>query len=83
MPISEEGTEALEEERKLPLTGEDPAREGFERGLASEPDRPLSKEEKEAAERDHGRPERVYAPASARVPRQPAPGDDKLVDSEA
>ena len=31
--------------------------------------RPLTPAEREAAEHDPGRPERVYAPASARVPR--------------
>lgn len=83
MAISEEGAEALEEERRLPLRGEDPAREALERGLASEPERPLSKEEKDAAEADPGRPDRVYAPASARVPKEPAAGDDRLIGQQS
>ena len=61
------------------IDGEDPGREELMNDLASEPARPLTDEEKEAAEHDAPRPERVYAPASARVPKEPAPGDDKLV----
>ena len=61
------------------IDGEDPGREELMNDLAGEPARPLSDEEEEAAERDPGRPERVYAPASARVPKEPAPGDDKLI----
>jgi hypothetical protein len=72
MPIEEEGREALRSEARPSLEGEDSAREGVERSLAKEPDRPLSKEEQEAAERDPGRAERVHAPASARVPKEPA-----------
>jgi hypothetical protein len=40
---------------------------------------PLTPAERAAAEHDPGRPERVYAPASARVPKEPAPGDDRLI----
>ena len=42
-------------------------------------DRPLTDDEREALEHDPGRPERVYAPASARVPKEPVPGDDRLI----
>ena len=80
MPIEEEGGEAPRSEARPPLEGEDRAREGVERGLASEPERPLSGEEQEAAERDPGRSERVHAPASARVPKEPAPRDDRLIE---
>ena len=61
------------------IVGEDPGREELMNDLVAEPARPLTDEEQEAAQRDHGRPERVYAPASARVPKEPAPGDDKLI----
>ena len=80
MPIDEEGREALHDEARLPLAGEDPAREAEVHDLVNEPDRPLTEAEKEAAERDPGRSERVYAPASARVPKQPVPGDDRLIE---
>jgi hypothetical protein len=79
MPIDEEGREALSDETRLPLAGEDPAREDEVHDLVNEPSRPLTEAEKEAAERDPGRSERVYAPASARVPKEPAPGDDRLI----
>ena len=79
MPIDEEGREALRDEARLPLAGEDPAREDEVHDLVNEPSRPLTEAEKEAAERDPGRTERVYAPASARVPKEPAPGDDRLI----
>jgi hypothetical protein len=79
MPISEEGREALGEEAKPALAGEDPAREGYVNELLREPSRPLTDEEEDAAKADPGRPERVYAPASARVPKEPAPGDDEFI----
>jgi hypothetical protein len=82
MPISDEGREALENETRPPFAGEDPEREAVERGLPSQPDRPLTGEEEEAEQHDAGRSERVYAPASARVPKEPAPGDDKLIHGE-
>lgn len=82
MPISDEGREALENESRQPFTGEDPEREAVEHGLPSQPDRPLTGEEEQAAEDDPGRSERVYAPASARVPKEPVPGDDKLIHGE-
>jgi hypothetical protein len=79
MPISEEGREALREETIPTTAGEDPAREEYMNELAREPARQLTDEEKEAARHDADRPERVYAPPSARVPKEPAPGDDKLI----
>jgi hypothetical protein len=64
------------------VVGEDVGREGLMNDLLSEPARGLTDEEEEAAERDPGRPERVYAPASARVPKEPAPGDDRLIQRD-
>jgi hypothetical protein len=58
---------------------QDPAREEFERELVTEPARPLTREEREAAEHDPGQPARVYAPEEARVPKPPIPGDDQRV----
>ena len=82
MPISEEGREALQEETRLTSADEDPAREDYVDALVNQPSRPLTDEEKEAAEHDPGRPERVYAPASERVPKDPAPGDDRIIGRE-
>ena len=64
------------------IFGEDPGREERMNDLVAEPSRPLTDEEKDAAAEDPGRPERVYAPASARVPKQPAPGDDRLIQRD-
>jgi hypothetical protein len=61
------------------LIDQDPAREGVVNKLLTEPARPLTDDEREAAERDPGRPERVYAPRAARVPKEPIPADEKLM----
>jgi hypothetical protein len=42
--------------------------------------RPLTSEEREAAEQDAPLPERVYAPASERVPKEPVPGHRDMVE---
>jgi hypothetical protein len=47
--------------------------------VTSFPSRPLTHEEKEAAEHDVPRGERVYAPASERVAKPPVPGHRDLV----
>jgi hypothetical protein len=47
--------------------------------LTTEQARPLTHDEKEAAEEDPGRPPRTFAPASARVPKDPAPGHEEIV----
>ncbi len=60
--------------------GHDVAREAFVEGLAELPPRPLTRDEKEAARHDPGLRERVYAPASKRVPRRPAPGHAELIE---
>jgi hypothetical protein len=62
-----------------PPRGHDQGREEFERALAEQPARPLTDEEREAAERGPAQAERVHAPASARTPKPPAPGHDALV----
>lgn len=48
--------------------------------LTSGPARPLTDDEEEAAENDPGRQPRTYAPASARVPKPPAPGDERIIE---
>jgi hypothetical protein len=48
--------------------------------LLKSPARPLTHDEEDAAEHDPGRQRRTYAPASARVPKAPAPGDDRLIE---
>jgi hypothetical protein len=63
-----------------PPMGEDPARD--EHGFLHDTSRPLTEDEKEVAEHDQGVRPRVYAPASARVPKDPAPGDDKLIHGQ-
>lgn len=60
--------------------GEDEAREDAMHSLTNQPSRPLSGDEKEAAEHDAGLDKRTYAPASARVAKAPAPGDDRLIE---
>jgi hypothetical protein len=51
---------------------QDPERSSHE--LVTEVSRPLTEEERKAADRDTPVGERVYAPASERVPREPVPG---------
>jgi hypothetical protein len=65
----------------LPPEGRDldPEREAAERALVDEPARPLTADEQQAAQDEAPRAERVYAPASERVPRTPHPGHVDLV----
>jgi hypothetical protein len=60
--------------------GHDEAREELEEGISLGESRPLTREEREAAARDKGVSEPVYAPASERVPKPPAPGDEKFIN---
>lgn len=69
------GTVLADDER-----GKDPARGEAMDDLTTMPARPLTHDEKEAAEHDAGRPARTYAPAEARVAKPPAPGDAKLIE---
>jgi hypothetical protein len=48
--------------------------------LVNEVSRPLTDEERKAADRDVPVAERVYAPASERVPREPVPGHRDFVE---
>jgi hypothetical protein len=74
------------EEERLPAgelrrddRGQDEVREAEEEATGLGESRPLTREEREAAKRDKSVAEPVYAPASKRVPKQPAPGDEKFV----
>jgi hypothetical protein len=60
--------------------GQDEVREALEEGMALGESRPLTREEREAAARDKAVAAPVYAPASERVPKPPAPGDEKFVE---
>ncbi|HET6316187.1 MAG TPA: hypothetical protein VFG86_07000, partial [Chloroflexota bacterium] len=60
--------------------GQDEVRTETTHGLASEGSRPLTSEENAAAEHDTGVAERVYAPASERVPVPPVPGHRDFVE---
>lgn len=60
---------------------EDPARAGAVDSLTAGPSRPLTRDEREAAENATSPGERVYAPASARVPIPPAPGHEQMVSN--
>ncbi len=59
--------------------GQDEVREALEEGISLGESRPLTREERAAAARDKGVSEPVYAPASERVPKPPAPGDEQFV----
>ncbi|HEV7664341.1 MAG TPA: hypothetical protein VGQ62_12445 [Chloroflexota bacterium] len=58
----------------------DPERDRVEHGLSFEGSRPLTDDEKKAADRDGPVAERVYAPASERVPVEPVPGHRDFVE---
>jgi len=60
--------------------GEDPERNRMEHGLVGDASRPLTEEERKAADRDAPAGERVYAPASERVPKDPLPGHREMVE---
>lgn len=61
--------------------GEDVQREQLLHALLVGLPRPLTWSEKQAALEDPGRPPRVYAPASARVPKEPLPWDAEILAS--
>jgi hypothetical protein len=58
---------------------QDELRSEIAHDVTSYPSRPLTHDEKEAAEHDVPRGERVYAPASERVAKPPVPGHRDLV----
>ncbi|MGI9147576.1 MAG: hypothetical protein ACR2IK_13645 [Chloroflexota bacterium] len=60
--------------------GLDPAVTDVLHGLTGDAARPLTADERKAADRDAPIAERVYAPASERVPVEPVPGHRHLTD---
>jgi hypothetical protein len=60
--------------------GQDEVREALEESIALGEARPLTREEREAAAHTGPTVETVYAPASERVPKQPLPADEKLIN---
>jgi hypothetical protein len=87
MMNDEHESDELEEPSERPPLGElrpddrgqDQVREELEESIGRGEPRPLTREEREAAERDRGPARTVYAPASARVSKQPLPADEKLI----
>jgi hypothetical protein len=69
-------------ELRLDDRGQDEVREAVEESVGLGEPRPLTREEREAAKRDRGVAEPVYAPASERVPKPPLPGDERLIDQD-
>ena len=69
-------------ESELDLTerGEDVERNELEHGLTGSPSHGLTDDDKDAARHDPGRQPRTYAPASERVPKPPAPGDERIIE---
>lgn len=61
--------------------GEDPGRSEYMDAEMAGVERPLTDDEKDAAKHDPGRQPRTYAPASERVPKQPTPGDAKVIEA--
>jgi hypothetical protein len=81
--------EAGEKPEKVPAgelrpddRGLDPVAEDLEESIGRGESRPLTREEREAAARDHGPAKTVYAPASERVPKPPLPADEKLINQD-
>lgn len=60
--------------------GQDTAMTDMTHGLVTEGARPLTDDERKAADRDTPAGERVYAPASERVPVNPVPGHRDFVE---
>src|SRR5258708_34751179 len=63
-----------------PPSGRSQDRERRPNDLVNEVARPLTEEERKPADRDVPVAERVYAPASERVPREPVPGHRDFVE---
>jgi hypothetical protein len=59
---------------------QDPATTEMTQGLTLDGSRPLTEAERKAAEHEKPAHERVYAPASERVPREPVPGHRDFVE---
>src|SRR5438067_1688356 len=80
-PVAPPGPLAENRQDVIPSTerGQDAAQTEMEHGLTLDSARPLTDEERKAADRDTPAGERVYAPASERVPKDPVPGHREVV----
>jgi hypothetical protein len=76
---NDQAREVLREEGLAPQGGEAAPPDRLIHDLTHPDPPPLTQAGRETVEHDPGRPERVYAPASARVPKEPAPGDERLL----
>jgi hypothetical protein len=74
------GPEHVQDEIPATERGQDVGRGAASHDLVSDVARPLTKAEREAAEHDTPVAERVYAPASERVPKEPLPGHRDMVE---
>jgi hypothetical protein len=79
MAMQEPSSESLRDIIPPTERNEDPARSEASNGLTLGGSRPLTEEERKAADRDPGVAERVYAPASERVAVDPLPGHRDFV----
>jgi hypothetical protein len=61
--------------------GQDEAREYVVDAEENGQDRPLTGDEKDAAKHDPGRQPRTFAPASERVAKAAAPGDERIIEA--
>ena len=89
MTTPEDERDTKSEREKLPLgelrhddRGQDEVREALEESIGLGQARPLTRDEREAAEHDSGEVKTVYAPASERVAKPPLPADEKLINQK-
>jgi hypothetical protein len=77
-----EHDDSLSQRDRLPPNerGQDEERTEISRGLTMEQARPMTADERHAAENDTPLAERVYAPASERVPKEPVAGHRTFVE---
>jgi hypothetical protein len=80
VPGTETNTENIQDVIPPTERNKDPARSELTHGLTLESSRPLTDEERKAADRDAPVGQRVYAPASERVPVDPVPGHRDFVE---
>jgi hypothetical protein len=81
-PLGRPETAADNVQDVIPPTerNKDPQDTSTIQGLTLEGSRPLTDDERKAADRDPQPGERVYAPASERVPKEPVPGHREVIE---
>ena len=81
-PLGRSGTTAENVQDVIPPTerNKDPVQADSMQGLTMDGSRPLTEDERKAADRDVPVGERVYAPASERVPKEPVPGHREVIE---